>query len=98
VSSSRWIERIGQARTENDACHETFPLALDGESPEALGREIRLAAAIHLYGRGLVSHGKGATFAGHSRWEFIQALGRADVPACQTTADELNQEVKRAYE
>ena len=28
-------------------------------SPEELDREIRLAAAIHLYSRGLVSQGKG---------------------------------------
>jgi predicted HTH domain antitoxin len=66
-------------------------------SPEELDREIRLAAAIHLYSRGLVSQGKGAEIAGLSRWEFIQALGRAEVPACQVTSEELKEEVERAY-
>jgi predicted HTH domain antitoxin len=66
-------------------------------SPEELDREIRLAAAVHLYSRGLVSQGKGAEIAGLSRWEFIQALGRAEVPACQVTSEELKEEVERAY-
>jgi predicted HTH domain antitoxin len=66
-------------------------------SPEELDREIRLAAAIHLYSRGLVSQGKGAEIAGLGRWEFIEALGRAEVPACQVTSDELTEEVERAY-
>ncbi len=68
------------------------------ESPEALGQEIRLAAAIYLYSRGLISQGKGAEIAGVSRWEFIQALGRAEVPACQVTSEELQEEVERAYQ
>ena len=67
-------------------------------SPEELDREIRLAAAIHLYSRGLISQGKGAEIAGLSRWAFIQALGRAEVPACQVTSEDLQQEVERAYQ
>jgi Ser/Thr protein kinase RdoA (MazF antagonist) len=57
-----------------------------------------LAAAIHLYSRGLISQGKGAEIAGLSRWDFIQALGRAEVPACQVTSEELKEEVERAYQ
>jgi predicted HTH domain antitoxin len=68
------------------------------ESPEELGQEIRLAAAIYLYHRGLISQGRGAEIAGRSRWEFIQALGRAEVPACQVTSEELTREVERAYQ
>jgi predicted HTH domain antitoxin len=67
-------------------------------SPEELDREIRLAAAIHLFSRGLVSQGKGAEIASLSRWEFIQALGRAEIPACQVTSEELTEEVERAYQ
>jgi predicted HTH domain antitoxin len=69
-----------------------------GESPDDLGREVLLAAAIHLHRRGLVSQGRGARIAGLSRWEFIQALGRAEVPACQVTSEELTGEVERAYQ
>ncbi len=61
-------------------------------------REIRLAAAIHLYSRGLISQGRGHEIARLSRWDFIQALGRAEVPACQVTSEELTEEVERAYE
>jgi predicted HTH domain antitoxin len=67
-------------------------------SPEELDREIRLAAAIHWYSRGRISQGKGAEIAGLSRWDFIQALGRAEVPACQVTSEELTEEVERAYQ
>ncbi len=67
-------------------------------SPEELNREIRLAAAIHLYSRGLISQGKGAEIADLSRWDFIQALGRAEVPACQVSSKELTEEVERAYQ
>jgi predicted HTH domain antitoxin len=77
------------------------PDALLGDlaaSPEQLGQEIRLAAAIHLYARGLVSQGRGAEIAGLNRWEFIQALGRAEVPACQVNSKELSEEVERVYE
>jgi predicted HTH domain antitoxin len=67
------------------------------ESPEDLGREIHLAVAIHLNNHGLVSQGRGAEISGLSRWEFIRALGRAEVPACQVTSEELKEEVERAH-
>ncbi len=67
-------------------------------SPEKLGQEIRLAAAVRLYSLGLVSQGKGAEIASLSRCDFIQALGSAEVPACQVTSEELTEEVERAYQ
>lgn len=65
-------------------------------SPEELDRELCLAAAIHLYRRGLVTQGKAAEMAGLGRRDFIQELGRAEVPACQVSSEELKEEVKRA--
>jgi predicted HTH domain antitoxin len=67
-------------------------------SPEELDREIRLAAALHLYSRGLVTQGKAAEIAGLSRWDLIEALGHAEFPACQVTSEELTDEVERAYQ
>jgi predicted HTH domain antitoxin len=67
-------------------------------SPEEIDREIRLAAAIHVCSRGLVSQGRGAEVAGLSRWDFIQELGKSEDPACQLTAEELKDEVERAYQ
>ena len=60
------------------------------------GREVRLAAAIEWYREGRVSQGKGAEIAGLSRIDFLDALYRAKVPACQVTVDELMEEVDRA--
>jgi len=65
-------------------------------TPEAFAREVRLAAAIEWYREGRVSQGKGAEIAGLSRIEFLDALYRAKVPACQVTVDELMEEVDRA--
>jgi predicted HTH domain antitoxin len=63
-----------------------------GDSEEEFARELRLAAAIHWYDRGLISQGKGAEIAGLSRAEFIDELGKANVSAIQTTVEELRTE------
>jgi predicted HTH domain antitoxin len=64
-------------------------------TPEAFAREVRLAAAIEWYREGRVSQGKGAEIAGMNRWEFLQALSRAQVDVFQVTADDLKEEVAR---
>src|SRR4051794_10679098 len=64
------------------------------DSPEEAAREFRLAAAIEWYREGRVSQGRGAEIAGLGRWDFIQALGRAKVEACQVTPEELAGEVE----
>jgi predicted HTH domain antitoxin len=64
-------------------------------TPEEFAREMRLAAAIHWYSRGEISQGRGAEIAGLSRREFLEALYRAEVPACQETIEELKEEVER---
>ncbi len=64
-------------------------------SPEEFAKEMRLVAAIHWYSRGEVSQGRGAEIAGLSRREFLEALYRAEVPACQETIEELREGVER---
>jgi predicted HTH domain antitoxin len=71
---------------------DNLPLAI-GASDEALARQARLDLAILWYDRGLISQGKGAEIAGLTRAEFIDELGRANVSAIRTTADELRAEM-----
>jgi predicted HTH domain antitoxin len=63
-------------------------------SPKELAREMPIAAAILWYHQGLISQGKAAEIAGLSRADFLDALFRAQVPACQITADELKEELE----
>ncbi len=64
-------------------------------SDDEFARELRLAAAIFWYDRGLISQGKGAEIAGLSRADFIDALGRANVSAIQTTVEEFKAELEQ---
>jgi len=50
-------------------------------SPQELGREIRLAAAMLWYSQGRISHEKAAQIAGVSRIDLIDALAAARLPA-----------------
>ena len=83
--------------SSGEASHFTIELpesVLAGFSgtPEAFARELRLAAAVEWYRQGRVSQGQGAEIAGLGRAEFLEALTRAKVPACQVTVDELMEE------
>jgi len=42
----------------------------------------------------MISQGKGAEIAGLSRADFLDALFRAKVPACQVTIEELKEELE----
>jgi predicted HTH domain antitoxin len=64
-------------------------------SPEEFGREMRIAAAIQWYHQELISQGRAAEIAGLSRADFLDALFRAKVPACQITVEELKEDVER---
>lgn len=66
------------------------------DSDEQFVRELRLAAAIFWYDRGLISQGKGAEIAGLTRSAFIDALSHANIDALQTTAEELKAELDRS--
>ena len=73
----------------------TLPFAA---SDEQFAQELRLAAAIFWYDRGLISQGKGAEIAGLTRAGFIQALSDAKVDALQVTPEELGAEVERTLD
>ena len=72
--------------------------ALDWCSEEEFPRQLRLAAAIFWYDRGLISQGKGAEIAGLTRAGFIQALSDAKVDALQVTPEELKAELERTLD
>ena len=63
-------------------------------SPEEFAREMRIAAAIQWYHQELISQGRAAEIAGLSRADFLDALFRAKVPACQIMVEELNEELE----
>ena len=67
-------------------------------SPEEFAREMRLAAAIQWYSRGMISQGKAAEIAGLDRTDFLFALAHARVDAIQVEGDELKREVEHALQ
>jgi predicted HTH domain antitoxin len=64
------------------------------KSPLEVARDIRVAAAVDWFAKGLVSQGKAAELAGVSRWEFLEELGRRHVPAINITVEELQEELR----
>jgi predicted HTH domain antitoxin len=65
-------------------------------SPRELMEDIRLAAAIDWYNRGLISQGRAAELAGISRSQLLDALAERKIEAVQVTPDELQEEVALA--
>ncbi len=66
-----------------------------GRSPRELAQEVRLAAAIDGYARGLVSQGRGAEIAGVPRADFIDALADRKIEVAQIDFDSLDREFGR---
>lgn len=64
-------------------------------SPDEFGREMRLAAAIHWYGRGDISQEKAATIAGLDRSEFLAELARQSVDVFRVDLNSLREELGR---
>jgi predicted HTH domain antitoxin len=64
--------------------------------PEEVAFEIRLAAALLWYSRGLISQGKAAEIAELSRSAFIDALAESGLSANQETLDDLDEALARA--
>lgn len=64
-------------------------------SPEEFAHELRLAAAIHWYSKGLISQEKAAAIAGLDRTDFLLALAREQVDAFHVDVKELEGELSR---
>ena len=62
-------------------------------SPDEFARELRLAAAIHWYGRGEVSQEKAAEIAGLDRKQFLMALAREKAEAFLVDFEDLRREL-----
>ncbi len=64
-------------------------------SPEEFAREMRLAAAMLWYSRGIVSQEKAAEIAGLNRAEFLRALARNEMDVFLVDFADLQRELAR---
>jgi len=65
------------------------------QSPDEFLREMRLAAAIHWYAKGMLSQEKAAEVAGLDRTDFLLALAREKVDAFPVDLTQLATEIER---
>jgi predicted HTH domain antitoxin len=64
-------------------------------SPEEFAREMRLAAAMLWYSRGMISQQRAAEIAGLNRADFLKALARNEMDVFVVDFDDLQREVDR---
>ncbi len=63
-------------------------------SPNEVAQEVKLAAAIDWYRRGLVSQGRAAEIAGIPRADFIDALAARRIEPVQVDPEVLDEEAR----
>jgi len=66
------------------------------QPPREFARQLRLAAAIHWYGRGEISMEKAAMIAGLDRTDFLAALAAEQVDVFQVDMGSLQEELNHA--
>jgi predicted HTH domain antitoxin len=64
-------------------------------TPEEIGRDIRLYAALMLFRQGKLSSGAAAVMAGVPRVMFLDLCAEYDIPVSQITAEDLRREMDR---
>jgi predicted HTH domain antitoxin len=64
-------------------------------SPREVEKEVRLAAAIDWYRRGVISQGRAAEIAGIPRADFIDALAAREIEVVQIDFDALDRDLAR---
>jgi predicted HTH domain antitoxin len=62
-------------------------------APEALSRELRLAAAVHWYQQGRIPQEWAATIAGVDRTDFLLTLADMSKESCHVDFDDLDREL-----
>lgn len=67
-------------------------------TPEELGAQIRLMAALKMFELGKLSSGKAAELAGMSRVEFLEQCGRYRVSVYNYSPEELDAELQADLE
>jgi len=79
--------------------HVAFPddvFASLRKSPREVEREVRLAAVIDWYRRGLISQGRAAELATISRADFLDELAARRIDVFDVDIEELRREIERA--
>ena len=78
---------------------ETLTITIPGEipkmlnrTPDEIGRDLRLYAALMLFHLGKLSSGAAAEMAGIPRVMFLDLCAEYDIPVSQKTAEELRRE------
>jgi predicted HTH domain antitoxin len=64
-------------------------------SPDEFAREMRLAAAMLWYSRGMISQEKAADVAGLNRADFLRALARNEMDVFVVDFEDLQRELDR---
>ena len=63
-------------------------------TPEEIGRDVRLYAALMLFSSGKLSSGAAAAMAGVPRVIFLDLCAEHDIPVSQLTPDDLRRELE----
>jgi len=84
-------------RSSSRVTHVSVPLPDEvfetlRRSVEEVAADVRLAAALEWYRRGMISQGRAAEVAGVTRADFINALAARQIPAVQLDPEDLDSE------